>query len=97
MIVDGDEMLFVTFDDLGRAQAYVANNRSGAQIVAFDVDPSFVQQVRDNAVPQEAGRQFRGSPQIADPTRTDSSFGLPTEWINELVASSVEGSGRIVQ
>lgn len=97
MIVDGDDMLFVTFDDLGRARAYVSNNRPGAAIVAFDVDPTFVSRVRESAVPQDVGQVFRDRPQIADPTKTDSSFGLPSSWIDELVSSSVPSSGRIVK
>ena len=37
MTVSGDGMLFVSFDDVGRAQAFAANNRPGASIMAFDV------------------------------------------------------------
>ena len=97
MIVDGDARLYVTFDDLGRAQAYVANNRPGAQVVAFDIDPGFVDRVRANAIEQADADLFPNAPQIADPTKTDSSFGLPQAWFDEFVDASVPGSGRIVE
>ena len=97
MIVDGEARLYVTFDDLGRAQAYVANNRLGAQIVAFDIDPAFVDRVRANAIGQADAHLFPDVPQIADPTKTDSSFGLPQAWFDDFVDASVPGSGRIVE
>lgn len=77
MQVVGDDMLFVTFDDVGRARAYVVNNRPGAEIISFEIDPVFVEQVRRAAVPQAQARAFPDAPQIADPTRTSSSYGLP--------------------
>ena len=97
MIIDGDSRLHVTFDDLGRAQAYVADNRPGAHIIAFDIDPAFVSRVRENAVPQDLGRSFPDAPQIVDPTKTESSFGLPFSWFDDLVDASIDGSGRIVE
>ena len=95
--VSGDTMLFVTFDDLGRAKAYVTTNRPGAKIVAFDIDPAFVEDVRAAAVPQAQGRAFPDVPQIADPTKTSGSYGLPSKWINRLEEAAIPGTGRIIE
>jgi RHS repeat-associated protein len=94
MKVVGNEMLFVTFDDIGRVKAYVANNRPGAEIISFEVDPAFVTRVRKAAVPQLQGTNYPNAPQIADPTKTSSSFGLPANWIKELQQAARIGSGR---
>ena len=96
LTVSGDGMLFVTIDDLGRAQAFATNNRPGASIIAFDVDPAFVTQVRNAAVPQSQARNFPGAPQIADPLQTSGSFGLPAEWIQRLQDAAIPGTGRAV-
>lgn len=90
-------MLFVTIDDLGRAQAFAANNRPGASIIAFDVDPAFVSQLRNAAVPQGQARNFPGAPQIADSSQTTGSFGLPSEWIQRLKDAAIRGTGRSVE
>jgi len=95
MEVTGDEMLFVTFDDIGRARAYVAINRPGAEIISFEVDAVFVQQVRRAAVPQAQGRNYPDAPQIADPTKTSNSFGLPAKWIDLLIQAARSGTGHI--
>ncbi len=96
MTVSGDGMLFVTFDDLGRAEAFVSTNRPGASIVAFDVDPTFVTQVRNAAVPMRQAGNFPGAPQVADPLQTSGSFGLPSEWISRLQDAAIPGTGRVV-
>lgn len=96
MTVSGDGMLFVTIDDLGRAQAFAANNRPGASIIAFDIDPAFVNGVRNAAVPQSQARNFPGAPQIADPLQTSGSFSLPAEWIPRLQDAVIPGTGRVV-
>ncbi|MEL6984097.1 MAG: hypothetical protein AAFO29_16855, partial [Actinomycetota bacterium] len=95
--VTGDSMLFVTFDDLGRAKAYVANNRPGANIISFDIDPDFVDEVRAAAVQQSMAEDFPGAPQIADSTKTDHSFGLPSEWITRLQEAAIPDTGRIIE
>lgn len=89
------EALFVTFDDLGRVKLYQAKNRIGSEIISFDVDPKFVKQVRQAAVYEKDVRQFPDSPIIADPTKTDNSFGLPPDWIEKLIQASRQGTGKI--
>lgn len=97
MTIEGSNMLFVTFDDLGRARAYVAANRPGAEIISFDVDAAFVADVRASAVPEFEARMSPGVPLIADPSKTNSSFGLRADWIDRLAEAALEGTGRIVE
>ena len=97
MEVSGDSMLFVTFDDLGRAKAYVGVNRPGANIIAFDVDPDFVEEVRAAAVRQSKGREVPDAPQRADEMLTKDSFGLPQSWILRLEEAAIPGTGRIIE
>ena len=93
MVVKDKTNLFVTFDDMNRVKIFNGVNRAGkAEIISFEVKTSFVQQVRKFAVPQENARMFPKLPQIADKTKTNSSFGLPLDWIEQLKASSISNT-----
>jgi len=52
------------------------SRRPGGEIASFDIDASFVDRVRRSAVEQADADLYPGRPQIADPTKTDSSLGL---------------------
>jgi hypothetical protein len=95
MVVSGDNMLYVTFDDLGRARAFRDINRPGGEIISFEVNPTLAGEIRGAAVPQAQGRAFPNAPQISDPSKTSNSFGLPLPWIERLKSSSRTGTGRI--
>jgi hypothetical protein len=41
-------------------------------------------------------REFPTLPQIADPTKTANSFGLPADWIERLQNAAIPGTGRLV-
>ena len=96
MAVEGDQMLHVTFDDMGHAK-YFAGKRPGSEITEFSVDPKFVDEVRSSAVPQAQGRANPGAPQIDDPTVTSNAFGLPGKWIDKLKNAAIPGTGKIVK
>ncbi|MDQ3063403.1 MAG: hypothetical protein M3R14_11185 [Acidobacteriota bacterium] len=90
MVVKDKTKLFVTFDDMNRVRVFNGVNRAGkAEVISFEVKTSFVQQVRKFAVPQEKARMFSKLPEISDKTKTNSSFGLPLGWIEQLKASSI--------
>lgn len=89
------ESLFVTFDDIGRVKVYQSKNRPGSEIISFEVDPKFVEQVRRFAVREKDVRLNPNVPIKADPTKTQSSYGLPPEWIDKLIEASRQGTGRI--
>ena len=98
MVVKDKTKLFVTFDDMNRVRVFNGVNRAGkAEVISFEVKTSFVQQVRKFAVPQEKARMFSKLPEISDKTKTNSSFGLPLGWIEQLKASSIRGTGKIEQ
>jgi hypothetical protein len=98
MVVKDKTKLFVTFDDMNRVKVFSGVNRAGkAEVISFEVKTSFVQQVRKFAVPQEKARMFSKLPEISDKTKTNSSFGLPLDWIEQLKASSIRGTGKIEQ
>jgi hypothetical protein len=92
--VQGRAMLHVTFEDAGHTR-YFLGRRPGAEAISFEVDAAFVGQVRASAVPQAQARAFPGMPQIDDPTRTASAFGLGSSWQRQLEAAAVPGTGRI--
>jgi len=98
MVVKDKTNLFVTFDDMNRVKVFNGVNRAGkAEVISFEVKTSFVQQVRKFAVQERKARQFPDLPQISDPTKTNSSFGLPPTWIEMLKDSTIKGTGRIEQ
>jgi len=98
MVVKDKTKLFVTFDDMNRVKVFNGVNRAGkAEVISFQVKTSFVQQVRKVAVIQDEGKKFPELPQIADETKTNSSFGLPANWIEMLKDSTIRGTGRIEQ
>jgi len=94
MTVEGSDMLHVTIDDAGRARAYRAENRPGGEIISFEVDPAFSNEVRAAAKRQAQAREFPSAPQVDDPTKTSNSFGLPEEWIEKLKQAAKPGTGR---
>jgi RHS repeat-associated protein len=94
MEVQGKAMLHVTFEDAGHSR-YFLTRRPGAEVVSFEVDRSLINQVRTSAVRQAQARAFPGMPQIDDPTRSASAFGLPLQWHRQLESAAVTGSGRV--
>ena len=97
MIVNGRQMLHVTFDEAEHTAYFLAKRGPEAEIISFQVETEFVDQVRAAAVPQAQARAFPGSPQIDDPTVTTGAYGLPKEWIDKMINASVKGSGKITK
>ncbi|MEJ7709885.1 MAG: hypothetical protein WKF84_08500 [Pyrinomonadaceae bacterium] len=77
MEVVGKARLFVTFDDAGRAHLFRNKNRSGAEIISFEIDPFFVRKVQKAAVSQAEGREFPNAPQIADQLKHQVRMAYP--------------------
>ncbi len=78
------------------------------QVLGFDVDSSFVNKVRELALPQRKPRGFTGSarewnqlrrerPEISDPSVSPGLYGIPTNMLGELMGAIVPGSGRVVR
>ncbi|MBD2530316.1 DUF4157 domain-containing protein [Nostoc flagelliforme FACHB-838] len=101
--------LYITFDDPQRMRVYLRDNRPGAYLISFEVDPAFVQQVRANAVRQAEIRGNRGAPEISDPSKTtpevreqlglqkheSTAYGLPEKWIEQLEKAARPGTVKI--
>ncbi|WP_420715727.1 RHS repeat domain-containing protein [Streptomyces sp. SBT349] len=107
--ISGRQQLYV---NLSGDMAHTVNFRDGVgEIVAFDVQNSFLDQVRRTAVPQqnpvmENGETLfsaaewremkRHAPEISDPTMGDDLYGIPGSMLNEFQNAIIPGSGRII-
>ncbi|GHJ29711.1 hypothetical protein TPA0910_41440 [Streptomyces hygroscopicus subsp. sporocinereus] len=78
------------------------------QVLGFDVESSFVDRVRNSALPQRRPRGFAGStrewnqlrrtrPDIADPSVSPGLYGIPSNMFDDLMGAIVPGSGRVVR
>ncbi|HEY4875430.1 MAG TPA: hypothetical protein VIH86_07645 [Puia sp.] len=98
--IDGDEMLHVTLDD-SKHSVYFYEKRGGSQngasIVSFEIPQSLAEEIKNNAVPQSQGKAFPDRPQIDDPTKSKSAFGLPKKYIEKLRDQAIKGSGKVQQ
>ncbi|MBW8682702.1 RHS repeat-associated core domain-containing protein [Chitinophaga rhizophila] len=95
--IRGNEMLFVTLDDKAH-QIYFYQKRGGAEagveIVSFEIPRSLANEIVNNAVPQRKGREFPNSPQISDPSKSRSAYGLPKAYIDKIRQRAIPGTGR---
>lgn len=87
LTIDGKEMLHVTFDDEYRTVQFWIKRGDKAEVFVADVEVSFAEKIRIDAVPQEYGKAFPTRPQIDDITRTPNSFGIPNNYFEELLQS----------
>ncbi|MFS4469609.1 RHS repeat-associated core domain-containing protein [Maribacter sp. 2210JD10-5] len=90
--IQGDDMLFVTFDDKARAVQFLQKRGENAELISFNVSSEFANEIRNNAVPQRLGRLNPGSPQQVDQTVTNNSFGIPKEYFEKLLKSIDQSS-----
>jgi hypothetical protein len=94
--IRNDKFLFIVLDDEAHS-LYFYNKRggseAGAYIASFKIPKSLADEIRNNAVPQSEGKTYPNSPQVSDPTKSPSGFGLPLEYINKLREQAIQGSG----
>jgi hypothetical protein len=92
-----EKTLFLNFGDENRADVFL-NQRlplfPDTIIKTFRVPKSFVDGVRDVAVPQVDKKLFPNRPEIADPTKANNQFGLTEEQIQTLRQVIIQGSGN---
>ena len=61
---------------------------------SFEVDSSFLDQVRSDAVPERVARQYPDKPIIsADPW--PDQFGVPKSYFDQLMDSIIQGTGKV--
>ena len=97
--VQGDQMLFLNFDDQARAQQFLATRLEqgmpGVQMKSFQVPQSFLTDLQEAAVPESMARQFPNSPLLVDPTMAPNQFGLRADQIQALQNAIVQGTGKV--
>ncbi|WP_208875030.1 DUF6531 domain-containing protein [Streptomyces sp. PBH53] len=104
--IAGNNQLYVNMS--GDIKHTVEFRGEGGQIVSFEVPRGFVEEVRQNAVPQKQpeGLGFTKQewkqlkkfyPEISDPTMGPDLYGLPGEVIDKMRKVIIPGSGRILQ
>ena len=98
IIIEGDEMMYVTINDKDH-QVYFYEKRGGvdkgAYIVSFKIPASLFEEIKTKAVRQREMPNNPGSPQISDPTKSVSAYGLPKEYIDKLRNQAIPGSGKV--
>jgi hypothetical protein len=97
--IQGDRMLFLNFGDEGRAQSFQARRieqgYDGTVVKTFDVASSYVDDLREVAVPESMAGQFPDRPLVVDQTKATDQFGLRPSQFDDLLGNVVPGSGRI--
>jgi filamentous hemagglutinin len=96
----GDTMLFLNFGSRARAEEFLARRLAqgmeGAGFKSFVVPRSFLDELREAAVPESMAKQCPGSPIIVDPSKAPDQFGLRPPF-SDLEKSIMPGSGKPVK
>ncbi|QFG54461.1 hypothetical protein [Chryseobacterium sp.] len=90
VVIDGEDMLHITFDDVWRVAHFWTKRGKESEVFVARIDKSFIDKIRKEAVSQKRGKEFPSRPQIDDPTKTSSSFGIPKSYFDELIKSIKE-------
>ncbi|MDP2161330.1 MAG: hypothetical protein Q8K02_12650 [Flavobacterium sp.] len=81
----GKDRLHITFDDVERAIEFYIKRGDKAEVFTANINKSFLDKIKSEAVPQEFSKAFPTRPQIDDPTKTKGSFGLHESYFEELL------------
>ena len=87
VFIDGEDMLHVTFDDVWRVAHFWTKRGDKAEVFVAKIEKSFIDKIKNEAVSQKRAKEFPNRPQIDDPTKTNSSFGIPKNYFDELIKS----------
>lgn len=93
--IQGDNALFLNFNQQSRAFEFLARRGDGAYIVTFDVNDEFLQFVRDMSVSEREARLFPDLPFRVD-TRFPDQFGLRSNLFDFLKEYMIPGSARVI-
>lgn len=66
----------------------------GAEIVSFAIPKNLANEIFANGVPQAQEKTNPGEPQLSDPTKYSSAYGLPKAYIDKIKQQAIKGSGR---
>lgn len=87
ILIEGEDMIHITFDDKTRLAHFWTKRGKEAEVFTAEIEKSFVEKIRTEAVKQEFAKAFPNRPQIDDPTKTNGSFALPKNYFEELLMS----------
>jgi hypothetical protein len=95
--IKGDNALFLNFGDEARAgdflETRLGQGFEGTTIKSFQVPSSYVDALRESAVPESLARQFPNSPFAVDVNQAADQFGLRAANFGDLLNNIIPGSG----
>jgi len=96
--ITGNTKLYITIDDKNHVNYYYnkkGGSEGGASVVSFQVNKDVADEIRKMAVPQAKAKTYPDRPEIADPTKSKSAYGLPANYIKKLEEGAIKGSGKV--
>ncbi|MFF0266903.1 DUF6531 domain-containing protein [Kribbella sp. NPDC004536] len=98
--IQGEGMLFLNFGDKERALSYYQRRHNqgynDTQMKAFEVPQSYVDALRDSAVPERAAKANPRAPLSVDRSKAGDQYGLRSCHFPALLEQVQPGSGRII-
>ncbi|QNR87020.1 hypothetical protein H9N25_11860 [Pedobacter riviphilus] len=94
----GKTKLYITIDDANHVEYYYnkkGGSEGGASIISFQVKKEVADDIRKMAVPQLQAKSYPDRPEISDPTKSGSAYGLPANYIEKLQKGAIKGTGKI--
>ncbi|MFI0905802.1 RHS repeat-associated core domain-containing protein [Streptomyces sioyaensis] len=107
--LQGKQSLYVNMsDDIKHTTEYRSGQSRPDEIVAFDMPKSYLEKVRETAVPQGAPDGWEGTkqdwkkfksdkPEISDPTKGPDLYGIPAKLLDDFAANIKPNSGRMIK
>lgn len=96
--IQGEQTLFLNFGSRQRAEEFLLQRLNqgmdSTQIKSFQVDRSFFESIKKEAVPENLARQFPDRPIVVDTSKAANQFGLRPAQFRDLIDSILPGSGK---
>ncbi|WP_030068585.1 RHS repeat-associated core domain-containing protein [Streptomyces natalensis] len=105
----GKQHLYVNMsNDIKHTTEYRKGQSRPDEILAFDMPKSYLEKVRETAVPQGAPDGWEGTkqdwkklksdkPEISDPTQGPDLYGIPAKLLDEFMGEIKPNSGRMIK
>jgi RHS repeat-associated protein len=97
--IQGSDYLFINVDQSERAFKFLAKRGQDSYLVRFEVHPSFIDKVRNLAVPERLSSQLPNRPLIVDPLAggnlVPDQYGIPPSLFGELMNNIIPGTVAI--
>ena len=90
--------IYLNFGSAERALEFLQQNRgSGARLVAFEVDESWIRSLRTAAIPEHGTGGITGQPRLVDVRFAGDQMEIPPNLIDELQQFIIPSSGRVLE